>query len=78
MMLDLKELNARKILKMIPARIMRKFFEFIGWKGIVFVTTIILMLGKVFGEGSGWVWISIVLILVFDKKALDIIKEIRK
>jgi hypothetical protein len=77
-MSDLKQMGVKEIGKKLPSRIMQKLFEFLGWKGIILSLTIRMSYDKIFADNTAWVWIIVILLLLFDKKAFDIIKEIKK
>lgn len=69
----------KEILANLPARIALMVWKVIGRYGIVLALTLFLFHQGWIPEGArGYVWLLIVVIFVFEKKAPDIIREIKR
>jgi len=63
----------------LPNRFVTLIWKIIGWKGVIVALTVFLIYAdKIKGSAIPYVWIAITVIVVFDKKALDIIGKIKR
>jgi len=74
-----KDMGFKETVKDLPCRVVSLLHKFIGWKGLIVSGTIwIGKLSLIAPEFFGWVWVVIAMMVIFDKKALDVIKEIKR
>jgi len=65
--------------KNLPNRVVTLIWKLLGWKGVIVGLTVWMVLADKITEGAiPYVWISIALIVIFDKDALKIIKDIKR
>ena len=63
----------------LPNRLVTLVWKIIGWKGIMTALTVIsIWSGKIPESAVPYVWISLLLVVVFGEKALDVIKDVKK
>lgn len=74
-----QEWTFKEVMKHLPTRFVFMIWKMIGRYGIVLALTVLLFWQGWIPEGArGYVWLLIVVIFVFEKKAPDIIREIKK
>lgn len=76
---EFKDMDFLETLKDMPCRLISTIHKLAGLKGVIIALTMYLGKAKIIPiESFSYTWIIIVIIVIFDYKALDFIKEIKK
>ena len=77
--MDYKDMKFMDALKYLPTRALNAFSKLLGIKGFVlYITYSLIKNDHIPAEAVAYVWISVMVIVVFGDKALNVIKDIKK